>query len=822
MATSALLVLGLVVLGCSAERRKASHLARADHYIAAEDYPSALIELKNALQLDPKNAETNFRIGDLYRQMGSGDNASFYFSEAIRLDPGHEGAMLGQAAVLFGQDRKGARELIEAVLARDPANALAHIRASELALLESDTATALQQASTATQLAPNDPVAWIGVGLVRRAEIRERELRHEAPDDALFQAGIEAYDRAIALLKDGNSRLLDQAWLARSGVLVSWPGHMVEAAQSYRDAAAALLARPIKIERKVYLLWSAVTDGADRNDVELQRWALGRVLEIKPDSYAAWQALADLDAQQGKTGSATLARLIEQRPDDAFAHVLYARRLVKEDRFTDAVSYLEKMSAGLKEPKAVLQALAEIQISAGKIEDARPVVDRVSREYPGDLETLILSARLAIAEGRLDDAVTTLRLAGGPDGRNASVNRLLADVEMKRGKPADAAAALRKAIDSQDVPAPIPWLRELGRMQAAAGDWVEAANTYRLILNRTGSLMPEDFPRLAQALYALGEPEPARKQLEIILDTPSPPLSAILLYAAREGKRDPKRTRALLDSAVSRFPESNVALWRLVLLDIAEGDPGAAIQRIDQQLASKPEAAALWFMRARTLASLGKANEAVSDAKRAIDLDPALPGAMDLYASLLITEGHAEDAVRTLQEQEHSGKLALPARILLARLLLERGDDARAMSLLEEVLQQRQDLPGVKNDLAYLLMKTGGDLQRALTLAQEARAARPEQPEFADTLGTILLRLELPDAAIAQLQSATELAADKTIVRASAEYHLGLALKAAGRNADAADAFRRSLDSQSQFPEAEEARSELRALSDGGDSKRPS
>ncbi len=59
-----------------------------------------------------------------------------------------------------------------------------------------------------------------------------------------------------------------------------------------------------------------------------------------------------------------------------------------------------------------------------------------------------------------------------------------------------------------------------------------------------------------------------------------------------------------------------------------------------------------------------------------------------------------------------------------------------------------------KNNLAYLIADEGSNLDRALDLAQEAKAKLPDSGNVADTLGYVLLKKGIPEAAIGYLQEA--------------------------------------------------------------------
>jgi tetratricopeptide (TPR) repeat protein len=85
----ALLVLSLVVTGCSAARRLfAQHrVSRGEAHLVAYDMEAALAEFRAAAELDPQLAVAHSRMGVIYRRMGEYDAAIDCFVEAVRHDP---------------------------------------------------------------------------------------------------------------------------------------------------------------------------------------------------------------------------------------------------------------------------------------------------------------------------------------------------------------------------------------------------------------------------------------------------------------------------------------------------------------------------------------------------------------------------------------------------------------------------------------------------------------------------------------------------------------------------------------------------------------
>ena len=80
-------IVGLVLavafsIGCaSSETKKKRHFEQGNQYAAKGDYPQAIIEYRNAIQLDQKFGEARYRLALAYEQTGDSSQA---FREILR------------------------------------------------------------------------------------------------------------------------------------------------------------------------------------------------------------------------------------------------------------------------------------------------------------------------------------------------------------------------------------------------------------------------------------------------------------------------------------------------------------------------------------------------------------------------------------------------------------------------------------------------------------------------------------------------------------------------------------------------------------------
>ncbi len=318
----------------------------------------------------------------------------------------------------------------------------------------------------------------------------------------------------------------------------------------------------------------------------------------------------------------------------------------------------------------------------------------------------------------------------------------------------------------------------------------------------------------ARCLYRVRRYQAAREVLEQLLSEPEPPAPAAVLYSQNEAQRNPESTRIHLSAAFERRPRNFDVLEALNALDLRAGRSQDALDRLNQVIATRRAGPKVLLLRANLLARAGDLERAEADALRAFEAAPRLPRAVDLLFAIYREQGRLLDAQRSFEEAEAAGVLHVGARQLLARLYMVHGETDKARSTLEKIVADNPDMAAPMNDLAFLLAEGGIDLDRALKLAKYAQAALADSAGAADTVGYIYHRKGLYAAALQQFRFAIELqqngldpAPDPDI-----HYHLGLTLYAMGRNRQAARAFQTSLEIDSDFAGADDARRLLEAV----------
>ena len=125
--------------GCSQEAKKERHLRRAEKYFTAGQFQEAIIEYKNVVQIDPKDALARYKLGLSHLQVGQLREAYSEFSKSVELNPGLLEARFQLGSLyLLSRDLNKAKEQAESILAKDPHHAGGFLLMSSVHLLEKD------------------------------------------------------------------------------------------------------------------------------------------------------------------------------------------------------------------------------------------------------------------------------------------------------------------------------------------------------------------------------------------------------------------------------------------------------------------------------------------------------------------------------------------------------------------------------------------------------------------------------------------------------------------------------------------------------------
>jgi len=317
------------------------------------------------------------------------------------------------------------------------------------------------------------------------------------------------------------------------------------------------------------------------------------------------------------------------------------------------------------------------------------------------------------------------------------INQMLKDLDARRPRPAEAHAAALHGMGltgGHRSSASLPWGRlALGVIAASVisvlltlRPWVQPGGP-QVDNHSAGEGVVES---LHAAVPVAGPPTPAEPAPAPVTSAARPAVEPVTADNRRPTKTPPAQPAKRADREVS------------------PARPAVHLNPHQQ--------ARLAFRRAVGLLDRGDDRAAEAQLRRALSLEAGLTGARVQLVALLLREQRLVDAEMLLVEglAIRSDQLALAE--LYARLLVERGDNERALDVLDAAGAARSDLAEVRALRAGVLMKLGNARSAALDY-QKALTASPQRAVWWMGLGVALEQAGDPARALSAYRRAQRL-----------------------------------------------------------------
>ena len=278
-------------------------------------------------------------------------------------------------------------------------------------------------------------------------------------------------------------------------------------------------------------------------------------------------------------------------------------------------------------------------------------------------------------------------------------------------------------------------------------------------------------------------------------------------------KKFPDAERAY-QQALDRDPRSLEALSGLINSYLEQQQIDRALAAANTQIGETGGSSAFYDLLGSVLLTNKKDFSAAEAAlKKSIELDPKNSDAMVKLGQALSSEGKIDEAItlaeRYLQENPRDAGFC----VFSGELYESKQDWAKAQTMYQKALDLAPDNPIASNNLAAVIVRTGGNLNLALSLAQSARRNLPESPDIADTLGWVYYTKGIYDSSVDMFQEALKLGAKNNRPEGAAfHYHLGLAYQKTGKAALARREWEKALKVDPKFQDAGQVKQLLAEL----------
>ncbi|MCE5336083.1 MAG: tetratricopeptide repeat protein [Desulfobacteraceae bacterium] len=753
---SFVIVFGL--FACSNKEQKVTgFVEKGDKLLKEGDAVRALLEYKNAIQIDHKSVAANMGMARALLVQGDFQKAASTLRNVLELDPNVDEAKV-QLAWLYSVSNQSQPALDLVATVNNPdgfqpnvdlikARALLNLeRYQEIVDLLSKSENGEKDKNIQMFLA----IAYRAVGkldMMMASAGKWRELEPKDPGSYLFLVQFHADNgdkepaaRELQKMADANPgevkiAMLQAQTLEKIG--------LVEAAQA---AYEKLSETPETLNLRAEY-WSR------RGDWEKVRAILKKILALSPDELSA--------------------------------NIKMTQSYLKQNDPANALDHLEKMlKKDLKksEREAVLLLKANILGAGGKFEEAKKICTTVLGENQGNVEAHFLLGKVLLSTRNSQEAEIHLNQVVLARPGDEEVNILLARCQLFNKKDSVAGDTLKKGleanpdserlriavvrhyIDRKDFeqalrlldkglerkPKSLVLLRVRGGIEASRNNFAKAEKDFLRMI--------EINPELSAGYAEMGNLMLAGSRYD----------DAIGYY---------RKIQALPNG----WPEALPALARAHLL---KGDSAAALAVVEEEASKHSDAALPQFLRGQLQLAVGKFDDAEKSFLKAVELAPVWPDPYRRLAEIYMRNRKLPEALSAVEAKHRQNPTSIPLCLQLAIYQEIGGKFEEAARYYGALLEKGSPSPVIINNLAYLYaehLASKANLAKASELAHRALEMQPDNPSYLDTMAWIYFRQGDFESAWDTLHTALLISPEASVHN----LHAAMILKELGRGEEA-------------------------------------
>lgn len=754
-------ILFLVACG-KADISDIEHVNRAKQYESTGDLKASFIELKNALQQNPKNSEARLMLGKYYLDIGNGaasekelghaqklgvDNTfiqklmiralllQLHYEEALssinKLDNKDDPELL----VLKGEALSGLEKFDESektfLKAIDLDSKLlgAYIGLSKIALSQRNFPKANTYSQQALAISSQSPEALLMHARIdfsqseySNAEKSYRAVLETQPKGLLTRLAYQArVGSAYTLLAENkpNQALAHVEVLLKANSKHIVPNYLraliAFKQQDYTTALEYLQPFGSSVSQgdPAQLLLGAVNyilGSYEQADIYLGQY----IAAVPTNLYARkLYGATRLKLNQPEEALDVLSTVVSQTEDDASLLAMLGSAAAMKGDFLEGRAYLRKALSSGGDKTQLRAQIAETYLEEGDIDRAIKELEMSLTE--GD-NTVRPKVMLVVANIKKNDLGAALRLANEllhdwPE--SPTVLNLVGSVHLLRNENSAATEMFQKALAI--APKYIPAKMNLARIASQSKNINEAKHQYEEILKtdaeHTGSLVAlariaEQQGDQTQSIQLL---EKARKgDANAIL-----PRLLLASYYQRAG--EPDKAEAVATEAVRAQPTNVRALYSLANVQLVNHKSTDAISSFQKLQSIIPNSPHVFLGLGKSYAQLKRLTDAREAARNAYKADANLVPAVVLLARLEMQMGNTNEAMRLANELQKNQPEFPTAYALQADLYMAQKNYQKAFTAYKAASERRATgMLAISQYNALKMMQLNGDAVKPL------------------------------------------------------------------------------------------------------------
>ncbi len=742
-----------LLAACDRNLPPAELVSEARAAISRNDYQTASIQLKNALQQDAGNAAARFELGRVHFKQGDMPSAIKELQRARELnhDEGEVVPALARAMVENGnfvdvisnfasakmptpqseadlkaalgyaymatRNNEAAAAAFDQAIAIDKQHVYASLGKARLAAVNKDVDGARRLLDDVIAADQADENAWF----------LDAELKNSKGQ---FEEALASYRKVYEIRPDN----------VRARYIVV---HALANQDKFAEARAELAALKKAVPKAPEALYLEGFLLVKERKFPEARQVLNKLLSIAPDYVPALglAALTEFELKSYAQAEQHGEKVLAAGGDSLFIRKILIGSYLQTGRVAKAQQTLDPLLQKLPE-NAEVQALAgQVFLTAGDTEKAEKAFSASARLKPDDSasQSRLGLSRLAAGDrtggiAALENAVRLEVDDTRPDVllivahlRNREADKALVAIDaLERKKPGDpmtpnlrgtayllkkdspkARASFEKALEIE--PSFFPAASNLARMDLLDKDAAAAESRFRSILAKS--------PQHPDALLALaglkartkeGAPD-ALALLEQAVKANAKlvaPRTALVQLLSAMGER--KKALAAASDAAAALPDDTEVLELLASTQALAGETDAAILTREKLVARSPSTAQPLLRLAATQMVARRESEALQNVRKALTLDPKSRDAQNMLISIHLDRGALDDALKVTRDIQRQNPDQALGYAMEGEVLAKAGKADAAVKPYREALARERNAGNVVRLHGALIRSSNG------------------------------------------------------------------------------------------------------------------
>jgi len=534
---------------------------------------------------------------------------------------------------------------------------------------------------------------------------------------------------------------------------------------------------------------------------------------------------------------------IEVDPKDPAPRAALVRLLMQEGKRVETESFLRQTKKDIPDNPEGYRMLGDYYFASGDLDRATAEYASLVSDHPNDAKAQKNYIQLLILKNRLDDAAKLNDAILKTNPRDVEALVYKGQIQLRRNDAAGASASLHSALQNDPDNAVAHYqlglaLAQQNNENQAEAEWrdavrirpdlIDAQRALADLAVRRGdvdallqiaqqiitsqSYSPEGYllkgvAEIARQKYSDAEQD-AQQAMQRAPQSPAPLVQMGNIQLAQKHYADAEK---FYQQALDKDPSSTEGLSGLMNTDFVQKQVDKAIAAAHVQIAKSPNNANFYDLLGTALFN-GKKDFPGAEAalRKAVELDKNNSDALEKLGKVQVQEGASDKALALYLQSIKDNPRDVSFYILSGELYEAKKDWDNAKSMYQQALSIAPDHPLASNNLAYVILEQGGNVDVAMALAQTAFRGMPDSPNAADTLGWAYYHKGIFGSAIDQFREALRLS-EKLGQPDDADlhYHLGLAYQKAHQNALARQQLEKAVKLRPDDADARKALSEL-------------